>query len=218
MVARGLGATHEIPPVQGVTIRTSCASTPPRVPVSTACRRGDREARVTVERLNALSGERARDELLTCCASRRWADAVAAGRPYAGLEALRSASAAALADLDWGEVEKALAAHPRIGDRVRGGDREAAWSRGEQSGVDGAAAELRKALVEGNRAYEERFGHVFLICATGLSAAEMLAALRARLANDPGTEREVVRDELAKIVDLRLAKLLNGLGETGERA
>ncbi|WP_243725551.1 2-oxo-4-hydroxy-4-carboxy-5-ureidoimidazoline decarboxylase [Actinomadura rubrisoli] len=173
---------------------------------------------MTVERLNALSGERARDELLTCCASRRWADAVAAGRPYAGLEALRSASAAALADLDWGEVEKALAAHPRIGDRVRGGDREAAWSRGEQSGVDGAAAELRKALVEGNRAYEERFGHVFLICATGLSAAEMLAALRARLANDPGTEREVVRDELAKIVDLRLAKLLNGLGETGERA
>jgi 2-oxo-4-hydroxy-4-carboxy-5-ureidoimidazoline decarboxylase len=64
--------------------------------------------------------------------------------------------------------------------------------------------------VEGNRAYEERFGHVFLICATGLSAAEMLAALRERLGNDVEAERAAVRAELAKIVDLRLARLAGG--------
>jgi 2-oxo-4-hydroxy-4-carboxy-5-ureidoimidazoline decarboxylase len=150
------------------------------------------------------------DGLLACCASRRWAAEVAAGRPYAGLAELRAASAKALAGLDWPDVEEALAAHPRIGDRARGEGREAAWSRGEQSGMDAAAAELRAALAEGNRAYEERFGHVFLICATGLGAAEMLAALRERLGNDDEAERAAVRAELAKIVDLRLARLAGG--------
>ncbi|WP_344267459.1 2-oxo-4-hydroxy-4-carboxy-5-ureidoimidazoline decarboxylase [Actinomadura napierensis] len=166
------------------------------------------------ERLDVTEGG-----LLACCASHRWAAEVAAGRPYADLAELRAASAKALAALDWADVEEALAAHPRIGDRLRSsrqpgsgarlgsGDREAAWSRGEQSGMDAAAAELRTALVEGNRAYEDRFGHVFLICATGLSAAEMLTALRERLRNGTGEERAVVRTELAKIVDLRLAKL-----------
>ncbi len=81
---------------------------------------------------------------------------------------------------------------------------------GEQAGMDGAAADLRAELVAANRAYEERFGHVFLICATGLGAAEMLAALRARYGNDAAAERTVVRAELAKIVDLRLAKLAAG--------
>ncbi|MFB4296936.1 2-oxo-4-hydroxy-4-carboxy-5-ureidoimidazoline decarboxylase [Actinomadura sp. NTSP31] len=177
------------------------------------------------ERLDVTEGG-----LLACCASRRWAAEVAAGRPYADLAGLRAASAKALAGLAWADVEEALDAHPRIGDRPRSGgdrlrsggdrpgsgDREAAWSRGEQSGMDAAAAELRTALVEGNRAYEERFGHVFLICATGLSAAEMLGALRERLGNDAEAERAVVRTELAKIVDLRLAKLAAEPAE-GER-
>lgn len=157
------------------------------------------------ERLDVTEGG-----LLACCASRRWAAEVAAGRPYADLAELRAASAKALAGLDWADVEEALAAHPRIGDRPRGEGREAAWSRSEQSGMDAAAAELRAALAEGNRAYEERFGHVFLICAAGLSAAEMLAALRGRLRNDAGAERAAVRTELAKIVDLRLAGLAGG--------
>ncbi|MFC6878673.1 2-oxo-4-hydroxy-4-carboxy-5-ureidoimidazoline decarboxylase [Actinomadura yumaensis] len=159
-------------------------------------------------RFDALPPGDAESELLACCASRRWAAEVAAGRPYGGPAALRAAAATALERLDWAGVEEALAAHPRIGDRVRGGDRESSWSRGEQAGMDGAAADLRAALVEGNRAYEARFDRVFLICATGLSAAEMLAALRARLGNDEETERAAVRAELAKIVDLRLRKLL----------
>ncbi|QFG25169.1 2-oxo-4-hydroxy-4-carboxy-5-ureidoimidazoline decarboxylase [Actinomadura sp. WMMB 499] len=144
------------------------------------------------------------EELRACCASRRWIEAVR-GR---GPAELRAVSAAVLDGLDWTDVEEALAAHPRIGDRVAGGDRESAWSRGEQSGMDAAADGVRTALVAGNRAYEERFGHVFLICATGLSAAGMLAALRERLGNDAAAERAVVRTELAKIVDLRLAKLI----------
>ncbi|WP_301175306.1 2-oxo-4-hydroxy-4-carboxy-5-ureidoimidazoline decarboxylase [Actinomadura geliboluensis] len=143
-------------------------------------------------------------DLAACCASRRWIAAVAGHRDLA---ALRAASRRALDELAWADVEEALAAHPRIGERAGGGGREAGWSRGEQSGMDGAAAELREALVEGNRAYEERFGHVFLIRASGRSALEMLAELRERLGNDAETERAVVRRELAEIVDLRLVKL-----------
>jgi 2-oxo-4-hydroxy-4-carboxy-5-ureidoimidazoline decarboxylase len=147
------------------------------------------------------------EAMAACCASRRWVEAVA-GRPYADLRALQAASRRALGELEWADVEEALAAHPRIGERVRGRSREAGWSRGEQAGMDGAAAGLQDALVEGNRAYEERFGHVFLICASGRSALEMLSDLRERLGNDVETERDVVRAELAKIVDLRLAKLV----------
>ncbi|MGJ6961447.1 2-oxo-4-hydroxy-4-carboxy-5-ureidoimidazoline decarboxylase [Streptosporangium sp. G11] len=86
--------------------------------------------------------------------------------------------------------------------------REAAWSRGEQAGVGTAGREVLDRLAEGNRAYERRFGHVYLICATGLSAEEMLARLTERLGNDEDAERDVVRAELAKITRLRLAKLL----------
>lgn len=169
-----------------------------------------------VGRVNGLPAQDAETELLTCCASRRWAAAVTAARPYADRAAVRSAAALALADLHWDDVEEALAAHPRIGERAGARARtgtEAAWSREEQSGVDGAATDVRAALADGNRAYEERFGHVFLICATGLSAAEMLAELTGRLGHDPEAERAVVRAELAKIVDLRVDRLL--AGETG---
>ena len=142
-------------------------------------------------------------ELSACCASRRWVAALA-GRSHRDAAALRAAGAEALDELDWADVEEALAGHPRIGERVR----EGTWSRGEQSGMDDAEAEVRAALLAGNREYEERFGHVFLICASGRGAEEMLGDLRERLGNDTGTERAVVRRELARIVDLRLAKLM----------
>jgi 2-oxo-4-hydroxy-4-carboxy-5-ureidoimidazoline decarboxylase len=156
-------------------------------------------------RFNALTRAEAEAELRTCCASRRWAATVAAGRPYDSAEELFAAAGKAVRDLDWPDVEEALAAHPRIGDRPRGADRESAWSRGEQSGVGDAD---RAAFAEGNVAYEERFGHVFLICASGRGAGEMLTELRERLGNDPGTERSVVHGELVKITELRLRKLL----------
>jgi len=91
-----------------------------------------------------------------------------------------------------------------------GGTRDGAWSRQEQAGVSDASADTLAALAAGNRTYEERFGQVFLICATGLSAAEMLTALRARLGNDADTEAKIVREELRKITGLRLRKLLGG--------
>ncbi|WP_034239309.1 2-oxo-4-hydroxy-4-carboxy-5-ureidoimidazoline decarboxylase, partial [Saccharomonospora iraqiensis] len=105
------------------------------------------------------------------------------------------------------EVDRALAAHPRIGERAEGADTESAWSRQEQAGVDAEEA-TRRALVEANRAYEEKFGRVFLICATGLSSDEILTALRTRLDNDPAREADVVADELRKIAVLRVRKLV----------
>lgn len=172
-------------------------------------------------------------DLLACCASRSWAAEVAARQPYRDLGGLIAASAAALTRLEWADVEEALAAHPRIGDRASGedrrsgedsrsgegiasgGDREAAWSRAEQAGTANADDAILDALRLGNEAYEKRFGHIYLICATGRTAAEMLDILLARLANDEDVERKIVRDELAKIVRIRLAKLPAG-EESGE--
>ena len=82
------------------------------------------------------------------------------------------------------------------------------WSAAEQSGAAAASDEVRRALAEGNVAYEKRFGHVFLICASGLSGQEMLTKLRARLGNDQDAERAVVRAELLKITRLRMTKWL----------
>lgn len=154
--------------------------------------------------LNALSTEEAEKELLAFCASRAFAREVAAGRPYAGQAELGAAAEAAVRALAWPDVEEALAAHPRIGERAASAGRESEWSRQEQSGVED---HVRAELAEGNRVYEQRFGHVYLICATGLSGEEMLARLKERLDNDEATERAVVRDELAKITKLRLARI-----------
>jgi 2-oxo-4-hydroxy-4-carboxy-5-ureidoimidazoline decarboxylase len=103
-------------------------------------------------------------------------------------------------------LEQALAGHPRIGER-HGADGR---SRREQAGVHGADPATIRALADGNEEYERRFGHIYLVCATGRSAGELLALLRERLSNDPGTEWEVVRRELAKINRIRLTRLLDG--------
>lgn len=145
-------------------------------------------------------------ELMPCCTSRRWVSGLVSGRPYARLDRLTAASDALLAKLDWPELASVLAGHPRIGERTRASDRAGGWSRQEQAGTASAADAVRQQLAAANTAYEQRFGHVFLICATGMSAEAMLSALRSRLRNDPVAEREVVRGELVKIVRLRLAK------------
>jgi 2-oxo-4-hydroxy-4-carboxy-5-ureidoimidazoline decarboxylase len=144
-------------------------------------------------------------DLARCCASRSFTAAIAAGRPYASVEALNAAVDAAFAALDWADIAEALAAHPRIGEPGRSG-----WSRAEQAGAAGADPAVVRALADGNRAYEQRFGHVFLICATGLSAAQMLASLEERLTHDLVAERRTVREEIKKITQLRIAKLVNG--------
>lgn len=160
----------------------------------------------TLAEFNALPPAQAERELLACCAAPAWAKAVAGGRPYPDRTALRAAGDAAARALTWSDVVLALSAHPRIGQRPAGEGREAAWSRREQAGADDPS--VAAALEAANREYEERFGHVFLIFATGKSAHEMLAAARARLAHDEAAERPVVREELRKIALLRLERLV----------
>jgi 2-oxo-4-hydroxy-4-carboxy-5-ureidoimidazoline decarboxylase len=145
----------------------------------------------------------ARAVLLECCAAPDWADRLTAGRPYGALPALLERADAVLAELDEDQVDRALAGHPRIGERSAH-----ASSAREQAGVATAPDDVRAALAAGNRAYEQRFGHVYLVCADGRPAEELLAVLRARLTNDPTTERAVLRAELGKINRIRLARLL----------
>jgi 2-oxo-4-hydroxy-4-carboxy-5-ureidoimidazoline decarboxylase len=139
-----------------------------------------------------------------CCSSARWAAEVASGRPYASADRILARSDQAVARLAPADLEQALAGHPRIGERHGADDR----SRREQAGVLGGDPATLQALADGNEAYERRFGHIYLVCATGRSAGELLALLRERLGNDPGTEWGVVRRELAKINQIRLARLL----------
>lgn len=154
---------------------------------------------MTLASFNAASEQEAAAEMLACCASRRFAAAMTAGRPYASQAAAVAAVEAVFDSLAWPDVFEAMAAHPRIGARVSG------QSAAEQSGV---SDDYRAALAAGNAAYEERFGHVFLICATGLSGAQMLGALRQRLTNDEMSERGVTTTELRKITVLRVRKAL----------
>lgn len=167
--------------------------------------------------LNELPAEAARQLLLGCCSSARWAGALLAGRPYPSGMRLLQCSDEAVACLAPADLRDALAGHPRIGARAGAGRAGAGragaggrWSRQEQAGVTGAGEATLRELAAGNRAYEQRFGHICLVCATGRTAAELLAVLRTRLANDPGTEWEVVRSELQKINRIRLGKLLGG--------
>ncbi|HET9649728.1 MAG TPA: 2-oxo-4-hydroxy-4-carboxy-5-ureidoimidazoline decarboxylase [Microlunatus sp.] len=137
----------------------------------------------------------------------RWVDAVVDGRPYGSVDdALSVASTAADAFTD-DELAQALRHHPRIGEPADGADAEASLSRSEQAGVS-TDAELRRRLAEGNRAYEQRFGQVFLIRAAGRSAAQILDALEERLAHDPATEKSIMVEQLREIALLRLEGML----------
>src|SRR5947208_10683476 len=155
--------------------------------------------------LNSLPAIKARAELSRCCGARHWVDAMIEARPFAGDTELFGVAERVWWGLGRADWLEAFAAHPRIGGR---GGPKTDWARHEQAGADGAAEATLAALAQGNRAYEERFGHVFLISATGRTADEMLAALRGRLTNDPATELRVAAEEQAKITRLRLGKLV----------
>jgi 2-oxo-4-hydroxy-4-carboxy-5-ureidoimidazoline decarboxylase len=154
---------------------------------------------LTLAWFNAAPADEARAEMLACCASRRFAAAMTDGRPYASAGAAEQAVDTVFAAMTWADVLEAVDRHPRIGARVSG------QSATEQSGV---ADDSRAALRAGNAEYEERFGHVFLICAAGLSGEQMLASLRQRLGNDEASERVVASAELRKITVLRVRKAL----------
>jgi 2-oxo-4-hydroxy-4-carboxy-5-ureidoimidazoline decarboxylase len=153
--------------------------------------------------------DRAVQALRACNAAPRFAAEVAAGRPYRDAETLVARAEEVARALPWDDVAIALAAHPRIGDRVEGSSAEAESSRREQSSMTDADAATRDALADGNRAYEERFDHVFLIRASGRSPAEILAELRRRLGNDEEAERVEVTEQLAQITGLRVKALVS---------
>jgi allantoicase len=147
-----------------------------------------------------------KNELRACCASPVWVDRLASERPFdtsffERIDALWNG----LPATEW---KAAFLAHPRLGEKKAGEGTEAHWSEGEQSGTRGASPEVLSALAAANAAYEEKFGHVFLFCATGKTAAEMLASAKERLQNAPDAELRVAAEELRKIMHLRLRKLV----------
>ncbi|MGO4104806.1 2-oxo-4-hydroxy-4-carboxy-5-ureidoimidazoline decarboxylase [Leifsonia sp. YAF41] len=142
--------------------------------------------------------------LRPCVDVRRWCEQIADARPFASKDALMGAARRAASPFTNEEVEEALAQHPKIGEHASGDGREAAMSRSEQAGVDASDAAVMAALAAGNLAYERKFGRVFLICAAGRSAAEILAVLRQRLGNDASEEDRIVAEQLREIALLRL--------------
>lgn len=163
-------------------------------------------------RLNALPASAAEAELLTCCGSREWARRMVDLRPFRTEPRLLDSAHEVWWALDREDWLEAFRSHPRIGEKkAEAGQtaREQGWSRGEQAGMDAAAEATRRALADGNRVYEERFGHIYLVCATGRSADELLSILQSRLQNPPEREIRVAAEEQAKITRLRLQKLLD---------
>jgi 2-oxo-4-hydroxy-4-carboxy-5-ureidoimidazoline decarboxylase len=153
--------------------------------------------------LNALAPEEARAALTRCCGSTRWVEGMLARRPFASTAELRADADELWWSLGPEDFLEAFAAHPRIGVRTT----TDAWARQEQSSVGAAGAELRAALAEANDRYLRRFGHIFIVYATGKTAAEMLGLLEARMPNDPDHELSIAAGEQAKITQLRLEKL-----------
>ena len=161
-------------------------------------------------RLDLASADEARRLLATCCGSRRWVDRMLARRPFGSRVDLLTAARDEWNVLESADWREAFAHHPKIGDRDALAARFPAThelSAREQAGIAGATAAVLDALAEGNRRYEEKFGYVFIVCATGKSANEMLALLEARLPNDEATELRIAAAEQAKITELRLQKL-----------
>jgi 2-oxo-4-hydroxy-4-carboxy-5-ureidoimidazoline decarboxylase len=158
----------------------------------------------TLGSFNAAPAQDAERDVLACCASSAFAKMITAGRPYRDPAALLAAVDTAFDTLSWDDIAESMDGHPRIGDRTASRGISAA----EQSGAAAASDQVQRGLAEGNLAYEKRFGHIFLICASGLSGQEMLTELRARLGNDQDAERAIVRAELLKITRLRIRKLL----------
>ena len=161
-------------------------------------------------RWNPLDAESAAREILPCCGSRAWADGMAAQRPFASAQQLLAASDAVWAALDEPAWREAFAAHPRIGQQNAPGAtaQSLAWSSEEQRAAaepDGAA---RLALAEGNRQYEERFGRIFIVCAAGRSAAEILAILQRRMQNTAAAEMLEAAEQQRQITQLRLRRWL----------
>lgn len=167
---------------------------------------------MTLHQLNTISAPEADAELLKCCGSGRWAKTMTAARPFEAVDELLAKANKAwwsLGEADWLE---AFRAHPKIGEKKAAATQSAEaqnWSAQEQSGVAQASADTISELAERNRQYEDHFGFIFIVCASGKSSEEMLAIINDRIRNDRETELRTAATEQSKITRLRLEKLLN---------
>lgn len=164
-------------------------------------------------RLNTLAAPEFAAELMKCCGAKRWAKAVAAAKPFATVAALLARAETAMDGLTRADWLEAFSRHPRIGERNPQQAKfapTAGWSGEEQSGMAGTSGEARRRLEDRNKEYERKFGHVFLICAAGKGADEMLAALEQRMGNIASVELKNAAAEQRQITRLRLERLVNG--------
>lgn len=166
---------------------------------------------MTLEELNKISQPQLKEELLKCCGSSTWVKMMMAYFPADSMEGLLEQAEEIWYECSEDDWKEAFAHHPKIGDvesLTKKFASTAQWASGEQSGVNTAATGTITALAEGNRLYEEKFGYIFIVCATGKSAEEMLTLLRDRLKNDPEKEIKIAAAEQNKITKLRLQKLI----------
>jgi len=162
--------------------------------------------------LNSLPKELAESALAACCGSAAWAARMVEARPFASLETLQAEAERVWQQLTPADWLQAFSTHPKIGEKKApaGSAQSSAWAEKEQSGAADASGDTLRKLAQANAEYEQRFGYIFIVCATGKTADEMLALLRARLQNDSGAELQVAAAEQAKITRLRLEKFLGG--------
>ena len=164
-------------------------------------------------RWNELPPDHAAREILPCCGSNAWAAAIASRRPIPDEAALLAASDAAWQNLSEADWLEAFRSHPRIGeshDEKTSDSRSLAWSEHEQQKAAAADEAIKMALKWGNREYEQKFGRIFIVCAAGKSASEILEILRRRLHNDDATELRQAAEEQRKIMRIRLNKWIAG--------
>ena len=162
-------------------------------------------------RWNTVPEAEAAQEILPCCGSQRWAHALARLRPFSDTSGLLAKSDETWVQLDPADWDEAFASHPRIGEKkapAAATAKSAAWSSQEQSGVNSADEDVQARLKRGNEAYEQRFGRIYIVCATGKSAEEMLAILEGRLNNDDAAELCEAAEQQRQITQLRLRKWL----------
>lgn len=153
---------------------------------------------------NQLPDDQAQIAIAHCVAILHWQQALVAARPFSSVDGMLATADRLARQWQAADLQAALAAHPRIGERVSGAGKEAALSRSEQSSMQQADDALQQAMLQGNQQYEARFGRVFLIRAKGRSATNMLTELQRRLANDDQTEQQEALDQLREITLLRL--------------
>lgn len=166
---------------------------------------------MTLAEFNIMPSPEVESLLLDCCGSARWVTAVASRRPYETVDALHKAADSVWWKLGRADWLEAFSHHPQIGDKPASGSESAQrWAEGEQSGARAASDDVKTRLSRANRAYFEKFGYIYIVCATGKSAEAMLAILNQRLQNDLASELSIAAEQQRLITRIRLDKVLAG--------